>query len=206
MKWLWFAAAAGLFYLAGVATGYARWHEPFDRYARDRMVILNRAEDAPTGGVILMGDSIVHLLNVPELCGLPVFNAGMSGARSDQIAPLVDPLIAKLKPRLVIMSAGTNDMRGGKDWRAAVEQVKRPGMVMLTPDDRLPDALLSDGVHPNAKGRAELKRRMESACHDISTKGVTIVVNPNRRRLSPPYSVMPANDMWTLSPLARLVS
>lgn len=163
-----------LLFIAGIAlgatAGFARWHEPFDRYARDRTVILNRADDAPTGGVILMGDSIVHRLNLTELCGLPVFNAGMSGARTDQIAPLVDPLIAKLKPRLVIMSTGTNDARRGKDWRAAVEKVKRPGMVMLTPDDKLPADMLADGVHPNAQGRAELKRRLAAKCEAIPHK------------------------------------
>ncbi len=154
---------------AGAAAGYARWHEPFDRHADARRIIMNRAEDAPTGGVLLIGDSIVHRLHLSELCGLPVFNAGMSGARADQIAPIVDPLVAKLKPRFIILSAGTNDDVQGDDWRADVKAMQRPGMMTITPDDRLPAAMLSDGIHPNAAGRVELKRRMADACRQATS-------------------------------------
>ncbi|MBL8649776.1 MAG: hypothetical protein JNL35_05160 [Sphingopyxis sp.] len=100
--------------VTGLGAGYWRWHEPFDPYARQRWAIVNAADDAATGGALLIGDSIVQRLVMTDLCGLPVFNAGMAGARSDQIAPLAKPLVEKLKPRIIVLSAGTNDRQQGR--------------------------------------------------------------------------------------------
>lgn len=161
---IFFAVGLAIGVTGGVSAGYSRWHEPFDRFADARRAIMNRAEDAPKGEILLIGDSIIHRLYLPELCGHPVFNAGMSGARADQIEPLLDPLIDKLKPRLIIMAAGTNDAVQGDEWRADLQRMKRARMVVMTPDDKLPARLLADGVHPNAEGRAELKRRFAKNC------------------------------------------
>lgn len=147
--------------LLGVSLGYIRWHEPFDRYARDRWAILNRADDVPPGGAVLIGDSIVQRLYLRELCGLPVFNAGMAGARSDQVAPMVAPLITKLRPRVVVIAAGVNDKLQG---RQPLRGFEPEGAIVIGRDVQLPDQLLDDGVHLDARGRAELKRRLEAAC------------------------------------------
>lgn len=159
----------------GVSIGYARWHEPFDRFANARRIILNRADDFPNGGVLLIGDSTAERLHLPQLCGLPLFNAGMSGARADQIAPLARPLIASLKPHAVIVMAGANDRIQNDPWHEDVAGfAPRGAFVVGVPVelaqangwraiDALPASLLADGVHPSPAGRAEMKRRLSAA-------------------------------------------
>lgn len=161
MKLLMMIVTAVAIYAAGMATGYARWHEPFDPFGKLRWAHLNRADDAPKGGVLLLGDSFVQRLYLPELCGLPVFNAGMAGARSDQIAPLVKPLIAKLEPKVIVVSAGANDREQGVEPDMGFVP---KGAIVIGVDVPLPDQRMPDGVHPNAEGRAELKRRLAAAC------------------------------------------
>jgi hypothetical protein len=161
----------------GVSAGYIRWREPFDPYAKWRFAHEKRAEDFPTGGVLLIGDSIVHRLYIPELCGKPVFNAGMAGARADQIAPLAAPLIAKLAPSVIIVSAGANDRQQKVSWQNDLEKIAPVGAIVIdAPADlakkngwsvvpALSAAHRSDDVHANAAGRIELKRRIaEKAC------------------------------------------
>lgn len=162
--------------VAGVFVGYARWHEPFDRFANNRRVILGRAEDFPAGGALLIGDSTAELLYLPELCGLPVFNAGISGARADQILPIAEPLMDRLKPALVVVMAGANDKEQGDPWENDLVALTPEGAIVVDVPpalaarhgwrliEPLPAAMLRDGIHANAIGRAELKRRFAAAC------------------------------------------
>lgn len=170
---------AGLFVGASVvaAAGYVRWNKPYDPYAKWRFAHEKRADDFPTGGVLLIGDSIVHRLYIPELCGKPVFNAGMAGARADQIAPLAKPLIAKLAPSVIVVSAGANDRQQKDAWHRDLEKIAPKGSIVIDAPDALAEkngwitipalrpAHRSDEVHANAAGRVELKRRIaEIAC------------------------------------------
>lgn len=171
-----FAAGLAIGAFAGLGMGYARWHEPFDRFANDRRIVLNRAEDFPVGGVLLIGDSTVERLHLPELCGLPVFNAGISGARADQVQPVVKPLLDRLKPKMVIVAVGANDKDQGDPWEADLASFAPQGAVVLDAPpalaqqhgwrriEPLPAAMLMDGIHANDIGRAELKRRFATAC------------------------------------------
>jgi hypothetical protein len=170
---------AGVFLGATVAgaTGYVRWNKPNDPYPKWRFAHEKRADDFPTGGVLLIGDSIVHRLYLPELCEKPVFNAGMAGARADQISPLAAPLIAKLEPSIIVVSAGANDRQQGDAWHRDLETIAPRGSIVIDAPDALakkngwvvipalPAEHRSDAVHANAEGRAELKRRIaEKAC------------------------------------------
>jgi len=176
---MWRAAVLVIIFIigigAGVSLGYARWHEPFDRYANARRIVMHRADDFPTGGVLLIGDSTAERLHLPELCGAPVFNAGISGARADQIAPIAKPLIEKLSPRTVIVMAGTNDRIQGDPWEddivciapkgahvvgVSAQMAQAQGWHLIEP---LPATMLEDGIHGSAAGRSEMKLRLITA-------------------------------------------
>jgi lysophospholipase L1-like esterase len=176
---MWRAALLASIFLIGAGTGmalgYARWHEPFDRYANARRIVMHRADDFSKGGVLLIGDSTAERLSLPEICGTPVFNAGISGARADQIAPIAKPLIAKLSPRTVIVMAGTNDRIQGDPWEEDIVQIAPKGAYVVggSPQmarakgwhliDPLPPTMLEDGIHGSAAGRSEMKRRLINA-------------------------------------------
>ncbi|UNU43612.1 hypothetical protein EAO27_13440 [Sphingopyxis sp. YF1] len=159
------------------AAGYVRWNKPHDPYAKWRFAHEKRAEDFPTGGALLIGDSIVHRLYIPELCGKPVFNAGMAGARADQIAPLSAVLIDKLRPSIIVVSAGANDREQGDAWHRDLEKIAPRGAIVIDAPTSLavrngwavipalPAILRTDDVHANAAGRSELKKRIaDTAC------------------------------------------
>lgn len=95
---------------AGLAVGYARWHRTWDPFEFRRWVSLNRAEAAPRGGVLVVGDSIVEQQHLPDLCGLPAFNVGLSSSRSRDHAPMVADLVATVQPKWVVIASGTNDV------------------------------------------------------------------------------------------------
>lgn len=60
--------------------------------------------------VIALGDSHAERLYLPELCGLPVLNAGMSGATAGDVLGLVRALAPRRKARQLVLIVGTNDI------------------------------------------------------------------------------------------------
>lgn len=99
------------------------------------------AEDVPAGGALLIGDSITEMEHISSLCGLPVFNAGISGSRVSDWSALGPYLIAKTKPRLIVVALGVNDAQ--KRWnfdptvfdsayRGILRTVRAP-VVVVTP-------------------------------------------------------------------------
>jgi lysophospholipase L1-like esterase len=60
--------------------------------------------------VVLLGDSHAERLFTPHLCGLPVVNAGISGATADDVVALTRRLAPQRKARALLLSVGTNDI------------------------------------------------------------------------------------------------
>ena len=96
-----------------------RWDEELAAYAeRDR-------EQPPApGGICLIGSSNIRLWTTlaEDFPGLNVLNRGVGGAKLAEIAEFGPQLVGSAKPRLVVVSAGTNDIAGGAtadDVRAA---------------------------------------------------------------------------------------
>jgi lysophospholipase L1-like esterase len=63
----------------------------------------------PTGAVLFIGDSIVDQAYVPTVCGVPVLNAGMSGATVADLIPLALDVIKQSKPSRMLISVGINN-------------------------------------------------------------------------------------------------
>jgi len=73
-------------------------------------VVFQRAVKQPAGGVVVLGDSIVELQSFTTLCGLPVFNAGISGATTAQVARKAAVIVKAARPAIVVVAVGINDM------------------------------------------------------------------------------------------------
>lgn len=58
---------------------------------------------------MIIGDSVVDMADLPELCGRTVLNAGVAGARVDAVERLTHELLTIRHPRLVIVAVGLND-------------------------------------------------------------------------------------------------
>ncbi|HTI31673.1 MAG TPA: GDSL-type esterase/lipase family protein [Sphingomonas sp.] len=106
-------AAAAIIILLGLATAGGAWvwlSRPPVRsyYDTRRLVILAHARQT-ADPVIILGDSVVDMAELPELCGQTVLNAGVSGARTAAVEQLARDVLTIYRPKLVIVAVGLND-------------------------------------------------------------------------------------------------
>ncbi|MBB3810542.1 SGNH/GDSL hydrolase family protein [Pseudochelatococcus contaminans] len=103
----------GVIAVAGVALAWTlimpEAPKPRDGYALVRLrTVEAQAEQIEGDYILLAGDSHVERLYLPQLCGLPTLNAGLSGATLAEVVPFLTA--AKIRPpKLVLISVGTND-------------------------------------------------------------------------------------------------
>jgi hypothetical protein len=102
-----FAAVGGL--LAGGAISHfaPRTEAPSHVQSRTK-AILSQAAQRDYSAVVI-GDSIVELAALPNLCGQQTLNAGLSGMPVEKIDELAKPLFGGRKLKLVVIAAGIND-------------------------------------------------------------------------------------------------
>lgn len=104
--------AAALGGLAGAAFGHATGMPASDRASyRDARVQTIGAHLRQLGGdyILVAGDSHIEHWWVRSLCGLPVVNAGLSGATVESYARFFADLPLSRPPRAIILTIGTND-------------------------------------------------------------------------------------------------
>jgi lysophospholipase L1-like esterase len=157
-------AALMLGSLAGYAIGAAGGEPPY-RAARLRAIA---AELARIDGDYLLaaGDSHIERWPARRLCGLPLVNAGVSGATAESYGELLSRIVLPRKPLAVIVTIGTNDAQrkrliGDDDARLRFEPAlsqllsaltHRTELVMLTGAPPL-DPARAEGFSPDAAAR-----------------------------------------------------
>jgi lysophospholipase L1-like esterase len=104
------AAVILLFGLAIAGGAWALMNRAGGRsyYDTRRLVILAHARQSPDP-VMILGDSVVDMADLPLLCGQGVLNAGVAGARTAAVEQLSREVLAIGHPRLVIIAVGLND-------------------------------------------------------------------------------------------------
>lgn len=75
--------------------------------SRTKAVVSQAGQFSPK--VVLLGDSIVELAYVPELCNRSVLNAGLAGANVAQVKELASKILPDLKPEIIAVAVGVND-------------------------------------------------------------------------------------------------
>ena len=105
------SAAAGGPAAAPAVPPPVRWTEELERFAA-----ADRDTPPPPGGVCLLGSSNVRLWNTLEqdFPGLTMVNRGVGGCRLDELAGFATRLAAPARPRVVVVSAGGNDIAAGR--------------------------------------------------------------------------------------------
>ena len=98
--------------IAGAFVGgyrFAQWRAVPEYPLYRGAAIRQQAGMIPAGGVLFIGDSIVEQGYTPTLCGLPVLNAGISGATVEDLMPMARDAINLAKPSRVLISVGLNN-------------------------------------------------------------------------------------------------
>src|SRR5262249_3117338 len=149
------------------------------------------AEQMPAGGTLVVGDSIIEMQHLPDMCG-PTLNAGISGATSADLQDVVPDLVGSAKPARVVFNVGHNDVSQAIPGEVLQKNVERmiaaakgtTVLVVGVPGGR-GDAFLKaaasrhgarfiaypvtdladtiDGLHLNASGAARWRAAVRSA-------------------------------------------
>jgi lysophospholipase L1-like esterase len=182
--------------VALTGAGYFRWHRPPPpTYAETRagFVRLN-ADLAPPVDFVALGDSITESVYFGPVCG-SWFNAGVGGAKVGDIAAVARYVLPKLKPKIILVAAGTNDfMAGGalpafeRDYLALLATLPRAKVILMgAPNSAAASAFvrsqasargfryvepitgagltIADGVHLTNAGARLYRDRVKVACH-----------------------------------------
>ena len=110
-------SCSGLLFAMGVGGGVQRWRardigaREFDGFRQVRIKTIQAQLDQVEGPyIVIMGDSHAERLYLPSLCGLPVVNAGMSGATVSDVLDLSRAITPRHKADALLLSVGTNDI------------------------------------------------------------------------------------------------
>jgi len=111
--------------------------QAFDGFRKVREKTIQAQLDQVEGPyIVVLGDSHAERLYLPTLCGFPVVNAGLSGARLSDVLDLARKITPPRKAQAVLLSAGTNDIWLKRDPETADAQRSfRAGLAALR--DRL---------------------------------------------------------------------
>ncbi len=81
-------------------------------YLQTRLTVINQLIAAHRGSptYLIIGDSLTELGAWQTMCGLKPIPAGISGARSDTWLPHAKAVADTLKPEVIVLALGTNDL------------------------------------------------------------------------------------------------
>jgi lysophospholipase L1-like esterase len=82
------------------------------KYLQIRLAVINQMIATRVGArdYLVIGDSLTEIGRWPRMCGHDPMPAGISGARSDTWLPHAKTIADILKPDLVVLALGTNDV------------------------------------------------------------------------------------------------
>lgn len=100
----------------------ARWEEEISAYEK-----LEREQPPVQGGVCLLGSSNIRLWTTlaDDFPGINVVNRGVGAARLTELATFAPRLVAGSKPRVIVVSAGGNDISSGVTGAEACQSFER---------------------------------------------------------------------------------
>jgi lysophospholipase L1-like esterase len=99
-------------------------------------MILSQARAAPFDYVII-GDSITEAAYLPRVCGAPVLNAGIGGARISDAKRLMGDLAGFVHPKAIVLAIGVNDgqaklsMSPAEDYRTLLQMARSTGATVF---------------------------------------------------------------------------
>lgn len=122
----------------------------------------DRERPPETGGVCFIGSSNIRLWTTlaDDFPGMTVVNRGVGGCRLAELAEFAPRLVAAAKPRVIVVSAGTNDINAG----AAPAEVRAAFAALVGALKReVPDAVVAFLAISPSLARWEQRDRQREA-------------------------------------------
>lgn len=135
----------------------ARWEEEVAAYET-----LEREQPPVPGGVCLLGSSNIRLWNTlaEDFPEMNVVNRGIGGLQLAELAEFAPRLVAAAKPRVIVVSAGTNDLATGATADEVCRSFER---LVANVHKDLPDAgIVFIAIAPSIKRWEQAARQREA--------------------------------------------
>lgn len=194
-------------FVIGATSGVAGWRivrptATFDYMPTRLLILAAQAESFPAEQILIIGDSVTEMSAPNTLCGMRVLNAGVSGATVKQWRPFAQAIVAKARPRIVVLALGTNDAKRSEEfdlplWKndyADLARAVRATWVVppptITPGEQaesiidrsrlneIAAAVSGSGIH--AVDRSDLERSASDGIHPDQTGRERWVANLER--------------------------
>lgn len=154
----------------------------------DTLTAADAAHPPAAGGVVFVGSSSIRLWKTlaEDFPGMATINRGFGGSELADSVFYADRIVLPYRPRLVVLFAGTNDLKNGKTPEAVLAdfQAFRTKLHAALPESRL--IFLSITLAPS---RAHLHEQMRTAnrliAADIATDPRCRFVDINTPMLDP---------------------
>ena len=121
-----------------------------------------RESPPQAAGVVILGSSNIRMWTTlaDDFPGMNVLNRGVSGCRLAELAAFAPRLVAAAKPRVIAISAGTNDIAAG----ATTEEIRGAfGTLVATLRSAAPEAtIVFLAISPTVKRWDQLDRQVEA--------------------------------------------
>jgi lysophospholipase L1-like esterase len=128
----------------------------------DALTAADATNPPAPGGVVFVGSSSIRLWKTlaEDFPGIPTINRGFGGSELADSVAYADRIVIPYRPRLVVLFAGTNDLKNGKTAETVADDFKafRTKLHAALPESRL--IYLSITLAPS---RAHLHEQMRTA-------------------------------------------
>ena len=154
------------------AAATSRWDEELAAYAEADV------HPPQPGGVVLLGSSNIRMWNTlaDDFPGMEVTNRGVGGCRLTELAEFGPRLVAAAAPRVIVVSAGTNDIADGLSTPEIVAAFE--GLVAALREAQPQATIVFLAVAPSIKRWEQRERQAEvnAAIRDAITARAEAVV------------------------------
>jgi lysophospholipase L1-like esterase len=150
----------------------------------------DRESPPPTGGVVLLGSSNIRMWNTlaDDFPGMAVVNRGVGGCRLEELVEFAPQLVSAPQPRVIVVSAGTNDINDGRTTesiRAAFEN-----LVAVLRRERPEATIVFLAIAPTVKRWDQVDRQTQAnaaikAVIDADASGDLVYLDANAAFLGP---------------------
>ncbi|HEY8994841.1 MAG TPA: GDSL-type esterase/lipase family protein [Lacunisphaera sp.] len=154
----------------------------------DHLTAADAANPPPAGGVVFVGSSSIRLWTTlaQDFPGIPTINRGFGGSELADSVFYADRLVIPYRPRLVVLFAGTNDLKNGKSPETVLADFKAFRAKLHT---ALPETRLIYIAITLAPSRAQFHEHMRTAnrliASDIATDPRCTFVDINPAMVGP---------------------